>query len=135
MLAIFVALVAASTWWITWPQRTAETFAKLSAEERYDEILRLMATPKDREFIERYSKRDPWMEEVQRKMTDRIVKEFGPKEAVELIPKKKHVPRVELLERSWSDILLGRAVFPIGIDTGCYVQRGWISFQPFDESD
>jgi hypothetical protein len=51
-LAIFVALVALSTWWVTWPKRTAVTFVRVLSERKFQEILELM-TARDRAFLER----------------------------------------------------------------------------------
>ena len=118
-LAIVVAIAAFGVWWVTWPARTAKTFVGLLGIGKFEEASQMMATVEDREFIIQLGQSEEMQaiaQEVERtkwKRTDNPVRE------------------VELLDRSWSDVFLARGFFGLGIDTGCYVQRGRVSFEPF----
>jgi hypothetical protein len=114
-LAIVVTIAAFGVWWVTWPARTAKTFVGLLGIGKFEEASQMMATVEDREFIIQLGQSDEMQaiaQEVKR-------------------TKRKDVREVELLDRSWSDVFFARGFFGLGIDTGCYVQRGHVSFESF----
>lgn len=112
-LASFGALVAFSTWWVTWPERTAATLVRLLSEARFNELSRMMATESDRSFIAGIQE----MVLSQPKITDYIRED-------------RTIPPVLPLERSWSDVLLGRGSFDMGgiCSVSYSVRRGRVSF-------
>lgn len=165
-LVIFVTLVAFVVWWVTWPQKTAERFLGLYREGRFDEASQLAATTQDREFLERLRKgQDVKREflktrrldsEVDREIIEMVREEpdliemlrkepeLNPEllkllsEDRELIGSKPNgtFPPVKMLDRTWSDIVLGRGEVHLGIDSARFVQRGRASlFSGFEDFD
>lgn len=115
-LIIFVSIVAFVVWWVTWPERTIEQFVKLFGTDKFDEMSRLMATQEDREFVA-FMKKMHELEQRSGEQPEVLVD--GP------------TRQLEQVERSWSDVFLGRAFF-YERDAGFYVQRGRVSFETFD---
>jgi hypothetical protein len=108
------ALAAAGWWWVTWPKRTADTFVRLMNENKWDEASHLFTTARGQDAILQLG------QELQRAQEGLYR------------PKADHYFRVLSIDRSWTDLCLGRQAFWFGIDTGAYVvQRGRVVL-PFE---
>jgi hypothetical protein len=79
-------LGAAGWWWITWPERTAETFVRLMNEKKWEEASKLTVTQADHD----------WM----------VFRGF---EGIDKAEWRKF--EVVPTRRSWSDFLSGRQEF------------------------
>jgi hypothetical protein len=112
-LAIVVTVVAFSVWWVTWPKRTAETFFQLLIEGKSEEVSQYMMTEQDREMAVRIaqSMKGEMVLDTERIRTGR--------------PPVGHLDL--RLQRSWSDMLLGRATIQT-IGTPIYVRRGRVTW-------
>lgn len=114
IIIICVSLVAFCGWWVTWPKRTIKEFVQSLRTNEFDIALRMMETQEDRELVETMKDMHDLNPQSTRPHDDGAAGEIQFKQD----------------ERSFSDILLGRAFF-YRLDSGFYVQRGRVSFEPF----